>query len=72
MIKYKDIDWDSWVIEYEIGDNFINVKFYSGKIYSYTYFSAWEYHIENMKKLAGIWDWLNSYIMKNCRNLYVK
>ncbi len=72
MVEYKDIDGDSWIIEYEIWVDFIDVKFKSWKVYTYSYDSASKIHIENMKKLALVWNWLNSYIMKNCRNLYVK
>lgn len=72
MLKYKDIDGDSWIIEYEIWVDFIDVKFNSWKVYTYSYSSAWEKHIEDMKILASVWNWLNSYIMKYCRDLYVK
>lgn len=72
MLKYKDIDWDSWIIEYQIWETYIDIKFKSWKIYKYSYSSAWVENIENMKKLAIDWDWLNSYLMKNCRDLFVK
>lgn len=65
MEKYKDIDWDSWIIEYEIWENYIKVKFNTNVIYTYSYISAWSLHIENMKKLAIKWDWLNYYIKRN-------
>ena len=65
MIPYKDLDWDSWVIAYEYWDDYIKVKFSSNAIYTYTNSSAWNSHITEMKRLADIWDWLNSYIMLN-------
>lgn len=67
MIPYKDTDWDSWIIAYEIWMDYIKVKFNSNAIYTYSYSSAWEKHVEKMKELAQIWNWLNAYI-----NLYVK
>ena len=50
MIKYNDINNDSWINEYEIWDDFILIKFKSLKIYKYSYESAWIDNIENMKK----------------------
>lgn len=65
MKPYKDTDRDSWVIAYEYWDDYIKVKFSSNVIYMYTYASAWSVHIEKMKKLADLWDWLNAYIIVN-------
>lgn len=65
MEKYKNINWDSWIIEYEIWENYIKVKFSTNVIYTYSYASAWSLHIETMKKLAIKWNWLNAYIILN-------
>ncbi len=64
MVPYKNRGWDSNIIAYEIGDNHIIIKFasWSWTLYTYTYSSAWATHIENMKKFAIEWKWLNSYI----------
>ncbi len=73
MQKYKDINGDSGVEAYEYGVDYINVKFTgTPKIYPYTYESAGEEHIEEMKRLADIGDGLNAYINRNVRDKYVK
>lgn len=72
MEIYKNLDWDSWIIEYKISETYINIKFKTWKAYKFSYESAWKKNIENMKKLAVIWDWLNSYINRKCKKLFVK
>ena len=64
MQKYNDIDNDSNVEEFEIGDNYIIIKFLDGKTYKYTYLSAGSFNVEEMKKLALSHDGLNSFINK--------
>jgi len=65
MQKYNDIDKDSNVDEFEIGEDYIAVKFFDGSSYTYTDASAGSQHIEEMKKLANANDGLNAYINKN-------
>lgn len=66
MVPYKNLWWDSNVIAYETGDDYIIVKFasWTWTIYTYTYSSAWVTHIENMKKRAVAWQWLSSYVSR--------
>ena len=70
MIDYRDINGDSGVSKYKIDEDRIIVEFNSGSQYLYTYASAGEEDIENMKELAKIGDGLNSYINKNVRTSY--
>lgn len=73
MQKYSDIDGDSGVVGYELGDTFIRVQFNKTfKIYTYSYSSAGIEKVERMKKLAQVGDGLNSYIKLYANNLYVK
>ncbi len=65
MQKYKDIDNDSNIDEFEIGEDYIIVKFLDGSSYTYTDASAGSQHIEEMKRLASANDGLNAYINKN-------
>ena len=68
---YKNNDGDSGVESYEIGDDYIAVKFYNtAKIYIYSYRKAGINHVERMKELAASGDGLNSYINTFCRYLY--
>lgn len=70
---YLDLNHDSGVANYEIGNEFIRVQFKKkSKIYTYSYASAGYQHVENMKQLAQDGDGLNAYINKNVYHLYVK
>lgn len=62
----------SWAKAYEYWEDWIIVEFKTGKQYKYTYQSAGNIHIENMKKLADENSWLNRYILKNVRNKYAR
>lgn len=71
MERYLDLDDDSGVVGYEIGDTFIRIKFSgTAKIYTYSYRKAGEFHVEKMKVLAKSGNGLNSYIMKYAKKLY--
>ena len=71
MERYLDLDGDSGVVGYEIGDTFIRVKFSgTAKIYTYSYRSAGVTRIEDMKRLARSGDGLNSYIKLYANQLY--
>ena len=62
MQPYNDIDNDSNIESFEIGNDYIKVKFFHGMTYVYTYASASSHHIEEMKRLANQHDGLNAYI----------
>ena len=71
MEKYKNLGRDSNVESYEIGIDFIRVKFNrTTKIYSYSYRRAGRDHVEQMKILERNGSGLNSYINRNVKNLY--
>ena len=65
MQLYNDIDNDSNIQAFEIGNDYIIVQFFGGATYTYTYAGAGSQHIEEMKKLANAHDGLNAYINKN-------
>ncbi len=67
MEHYRNSGGNSGIAAYEIGNDFIKVRFEDRKVYTYTYESAGQYHIEKMKSLAQIGSGLNQYI-----NLHVK
>ena len=71
METYKDINGDSGVSAYEIGNDYIKVKFKHGNdIYLYTYARPGAEHVERMKELAKSGDGLNAYININVRDKY--
>lgn len=73
MQKYENLGGDSGVEEFEIGTNYIIVKFYkTPKLYTYSYESAGEEKVEHMKQLALSGYGLNEYINRYARNDYVK
>ncbi len=47
MQQYLDLDGDSGIFAYEIGDTYIRVKFdKTFKIYQYSYYKAGQLHVE--------------------------
>ncbi len=71
MEKYLNRGGDSGVYAFEIGDDYIIIKFSSTiKTYTYSYRKAGVKHVENMKSLATSGSGLNSYINKYVKRLY--
>ncbi|HEX9805190.1 MAG TPA: hypothetical protein VGA67_05905 [Candidatus Dojkabacteria bacterium] len=70
MERYKNLGGDSGVVAYEIGDDFIKVRFHDGSLYLYNYQSAGSNNIETMKELAIAGKGLNSFINKVVKNRY--
>ena len=64
MQPYANTNGDSGVTAYQLGDDYIKVKFRSGHwtLYTYTYASAGSSVVETMKNLAQQGHGLNSYI----------
>ena len=72
MEKYKNLSNDSSVREFAIGLDYIDVKFSTGPVYRYSYRSAGQYNVEQMKRLARCGDGLGSFIQRNVRFKYEK
>ncbi len=73
MQLYLNLSGKSGVYAYEIGHDFIQVKFLkTPKIYSYSYRIAGSVHVEQMKILAKQGRGLNTYINKYVYDLYDK
>ena len=71
MERYKDLGGDSGVSEYEIGPDFVEVRFESSdKVYVYDYASAGRDNIEDIKTLAKNGSGLNAFINRNIKKLY--
>ena len=67
MTKYEDKGGDSGILAYEISDSKISVKFSNGSVYHYSYDSAGQSNVEQMKKLAQQGEGLNSFINTHVR-----
>jgi hypothetical protein len=70
MVRYRNLSGDSGVVAYEIGSDWIDVKFQDGWIYRYSYASAGPFHVEIMKGLAKDGRGLSTYVVRNVRKSY--
>jgi hypothetical protein len=71
MEKYRNSGGDSGVSSYEIGAEYIRVKFSRNiKTYTYSYSKAGITHVEKMKTLAKNGSGLNAYINRYVKDLY--
>ncbi|EHQ29269.1 hypothetical protein Mucpa_5194 [Mucilaginibacter paludis DSM 18603] len=69
MQRYKSTV-NSGVLAYEIGEDRIKVKFLDGTVYLYTYQSAGEENIEQMKALAEKGRGLTTFINQSVSDQY--
>lgn len=70
MERYRNLDGDSDIVAYELGDEVIKVQFRDGTIYLYNYERTGGAAIEHMQELAFAGHGLNSYISKFVRKQY--
>ena len=71
MERYRNSVGDSGVSAYEIGSDYIIVKFSgSSRTYTYSYRKAGRSHVEEMKSLARSGSGFNSYINRYAKYLY--
>ena len=70
MERYANLNGNSNVVAFEIGNTWIKVQFVTGSPYTYSYQKAGETHVERMKVLAREGRGLNRYIMLNCKYSY--
>lgn len=71
MERYRNSGGDSGVSSFEIGTDYIIVKFTDTfRTYRYSYRKAGQHHVEAMKRLARSGSGLNSYINRYVKNLY--
>jgi hypothetical protein len=70
MERYRNLTGTSAVTAYEIGLDYIIVRFKGGDNYTYDYGSAGREAVETMKALAIAGKGLNSYIGTHVRKRY--
>lgn len=69
MEKYRNLSGKSGVQGYEIGNDYIIIKFSgTSKVYTYSYRKAGRHDVEKMKYLASTGSGLNSYINQYMNN----
>lgn len=70
MHRYKNLSGKSGVVGYDIGLDFVRVKFRNGCIYAYNHESAGVLNVRLMKTLATRGLGLSTFISTVVQNLY--
>lgn len=70
MKPYKNLSGNSGVLAYEIGEDYIKVKFRDGDVYLYNYSVTGKFNVERMKELAEEGKGLSTFISRNVRDDY--
>jgi hypothetical protein len=65
MKRYRNLSGNSGIEAYEIGEDFVRVRFHSGVIYCYTEASVGARHLEALKRLAENGKGLSTYISRH-------
>jgi hypothetical protein len=72
MPRYENHDGNSGVESYEIGMDFITVRFRNGSTYRYDRSSPGAEHVHRMKELALAGRGLSTYISQHVREAYAR
>ena len=72
MKRYRNLDGNSGVAAYEIGDGFIRIRFVNGDVYEYTDEVTGAEHSANMRKLAHAGLGLASYVSRFVHDDYAR
>ncbi|MBN2857659.1 MAG: hypothetical protein JXN63_04590 [Candidatus Delongbacteria bacterium] len=71
MKPYPDINGDSSVLSYMIGEDYIILKLMGIQhVFVYSYKKAGREHVEQMKVLAQLGDGLDKYVNENVKDLH--
>jgi hypothetical protein len=70
MKRYRNLSGDSGVTHYEIGTDYIRVKFHGGKSFRYSNAGAGRQHVDHMKALATAGRALGTYISQHVHDRY--
>lgn len=70
MEPYLNHSGDSGITDYEVGTDFIRVRFRGGATYRYSYLRPGQYHVDLMKALAVAGRRLGTYISQHVREQY--
>jgi hypothetical protein len=65
MRPYMNLSGNSGVLEYDVGPEFIEVRFRGGASYVYSYRGVGRENVERMKALAGAGRGLSTFISQN-------
>jgi hypothetical protein len=70
MVRYKNLDGNSGVLAYELGEDYIIVQFTGGVVYLYNNKVTGKHNIERMKALAIRGRGLSTYISTIVKDRY--
>jgi len=70
--RYQNLSGTSGVTHYEIGPDFIRVRFEDGGLYVYDHRSPGRHHVDAMKSLAVAGRGLSTYISAHVRTAYAR
>jgi hypothetical protein len=70
MKRYANQSGSSGVVAYELGEEFIDVKFVGGEVYRYTARRPGARDVLHMKELALRGEGLSTFISRHIRNRY--
>jgi hypothetical protein len=70
MQPYLHASARSGVTDYEIGTDYVLVRFRGGRTYRYSHARAGVHHVERMKEFASAGRGLATYISKHVHDLY--
>lgn len=67
---YRNLNGNSGVSEYEIGPDYIRVRFTGATIYVYNHARSGAHHVDQMKLLAAAGRGLATYISRHVKDAY--
>jgi hypothetical protein len=70
MERYLNLNGNSGVVGYEIGNDSIAVSFHDNSLYLYNYAVTGQAYVDQMKALAVAGSGLNSFISRTVRKGY--
>ena len=70
MERYLNLSGDSGITHYEVGTDFIRVRFQRGTTYRYSHLRPGQHHVDRMKALAVAGRGLGTYISQHVRDQY--
>ncbi|HEY9547260.1 MAG TPA: hypothetical protein VIR56_14720 [Solimonas sp.] len=72
MRPYRNLSGNSGVVAYEVGADFIKLRFTRGDTYRYDYRRPGHRDVERMKRLAAAGTGLSTYVAQTVRERYAE
>lgn len=72
MKRYRNRDGHSGVTAYELGADFIRLRFVNGEVYEYTDAATGHEHVQSMQVLARVGEGLATYVSRYVHDAYAR